>query len=51
MNKYLIYAAIVFCVGVVGFAMYYSIKSDAEQEQVEQESLDSMIGKPLLKKD
>lgn len=50
MNKYLIYAAIVFCLGVVGFAMY-STTTESEQEKVEQESLDSLIGKPLKKQD
>ncbi len=50
MNKYLIYAAIVFCVGVVGFVIY-STTTEKKQEQVEQESLDSLIGKPLKKQD
>lgn len=50
MNKYLLYAAIVFCVGVVGFVIY-STATEKKQEQVEQENFDSLIGKPLKKQD
>lgn len=50
MNKYLISAVIAFCICVVGFAIY-STTNEKKQEQVEQEQVDSLLGKPLRTQD